>query len=215
MGSPSLNRIHGFPPIENPSARILILGSMPGDASLRANQYYAHPQNLFWRIFGEIVGYPHDARVRASDQGDTSTNPASTGAHNLRDAAYAEKVRVLRAANIALWDVLASCHRKGSLDSGIVHETQQANDFAGFFTSHRQIVRVLFNGATAETCFQRHAARSLDGAAIQCMRLPSTSPANASIPYATKLAAWRGGLDLGLVDLGLADAAPSPFPSQE
>lgn len=169
-----LARIHGFPPVADPSARILILGSMPGEASLRASQYYAHPQNLFWRILGEIVGDAHDA--------------------NLRDTPYANKLRMLRSADIALWDVLASCHRKGSLDSDIVPETLQANDFATFFATHDRVERVLFNGAKAEACFRRHVAPSLESRTIRYLRLPSTSPANASIPYARKIDSWRAAL---------------------
>ena len=167
-------RIHGFPPVANPSACILILGSMPGEASLRAGQYYAHPQNLFWRILGEIVGDPRVA--------------------SLRDAPYANKLRMLRLADIALWDVLASCHRKGSLDSDIIPETLQANDFATFFATHDRIRRVLFNGAKAEACFRKHVAPSLETRAVRFARLPSTSPANASIPYSLKIDAWRAAL---------------------
>ncbi len=172
--APPAERIHGFPAVENASARILILGSMPGEASLRAGEYYAHPQNVFWRILGGILGGIH--------------------CESLRAAPYAEKLLVVRSAGIALWDVLASCHRQGSLDSDIVAETLQANDFAGFFATHARIERVLFNGAKAEATFRRHAAPSLDLQAIELIRLPSTSPANASIPYAMKIAAWRDAL---------------------
>jgi hypoxanthine-DNA glycosylase len=161
-------RINGFPPIEIPSARILILGSMPGEASLRAGQYYAHRQNVFWRILCETFG----------------------GAH---DAPYAGRVRMLRTNGIALWDVLASCVRKGSLDADIVAGSLQPNDFAAFFATHRKIERVLFNGAKAEACFRRHVAPSLEMRAIRYLRLPSTSPAHASIAYAKKFAAWRDG----------------------
>jgi TDG/mug DNA glycosylase family protein len=176
-GAPA--RIHGFPPIATARARILILGSMPGEASLRAYEYYAHPQNLFWKVVGEVLGY----------QGGIGTQGAG-----LREAPYAGKLRVLDSAGIALWDVLASCHRKGSLDSDIDPSSRVANDFAGFFAEHDRIVRVLFNGATAEACFRRHVASSLGEHAIHFVKLPSTSPANASIPYARKLAEWRAAL---------------------
>ncbi len=168
-------RLHGFPPIENPTARILILGSMPGEASLRASQYYAHPQNLFWQILGEVVG-AHDK--------------------NLRDAPYHDKLRVLAENDIALWDVLASCHRKGSLDSDIVSQTLQPNDFAAFFGAHDRIEHVLFNGAKAEACFRKHVAPAVDTRERRLIRLPSTSPANASIAYSAKLAAWRVALKM-------------------
>ena len=164
-----LERIHGLPPIENPSARVLILGSMPGEASLRAGQYYAHPQNLFWRILGEVVGFD-------------------------RDVPYDDRLRMLVAADIALWDVIASCHRKGSLDSDIAADSLQPNDFAAFFATHREIECVLFNGAKAEASFRRHVVPSLEARVITYLRLPSTSPANASVSYARKLAAWRAAL---------------------
>jgi hypoxanthine-DNA glycosylase len=170
-----LARIHGFPAVGNPSARILILGSMPGEASLRAGQYYAHPQNLFWWILGEIFG----------DAGDESP----------RVAPYDAKLRMLQSNGIALWDVLASCVRAGSQDSDIVAGSQQPNDFAAFFATHKRIESVLFNGAKAESCFRRHVEPSLIARAIRFVRLPSTSPANASITYVRKMAAWRAALD--------------------
>lgn len=163
-------RIHGLPPIENPSARILILGSMPGEASLRAGHYYAHPQNAFWRILGEILGIAHDA-------------------------SYADRLCMLKANDITLWDVIASCHRKGSLDSDIAPDSLQPNDFAAFFATHVRIERVLFNGTTVEACFRRHVAPTLRTRSLEFVRLPSTSPTNASIPYARKLAAWRVALE--------------------
>ncbi len=164
-----LARIHGFPPVADPSARILILGSMPGEASLRASQYYAHPQNLFWRILGEIYDIEHNAP-------------------------YAERLHLLKSNDIALWDVIASCHRKGSLDSEIAPDSLQPNDFAAFFATHARIERVLFNGAKAEATFRRHVAPSLQTRELRYLRLPSTSPANASIPYVKKIAEWRDAL---------------------
>src|SRR5262245_12597018 len=108
---------------------------MPGEASLRAGQYYAHPQNLFWKVLGEALGY---------------APPAGAASSGLREAPYPERLHFLRSAGIALWDVLASCQRRGSLDSDIAADTRVANDFEGFFAKHRRIERVLFNGATAE-----------------------------------------------------------------
>jgi TDG/mug DNA glycosylase family protein len=175
-------RISGFPPIENPSARILILGSMPGEASLRAGQYYAHPQNLFWRILGEILG---------------TTNGTS----------YEDRLGMLKANGIALWDVLASCVREGSLDADIDAASLRPNEFAAFFATHDGIERVLFNGAKAEACFRKHVAPSLEMPTIRYLRLPSTSPANASIPYATKIVAWRDALT------GTTDSANSVKPA--
>ncbi len=161
-----MEHVRCFAPIENPDAHILILGSMPGIASLRAGQYYAHPQNLFWRIMGELVG-------------------AGPG------LSYEQRIAALRAANIALWDVLCSCERKGSLDSDIERNSLVANDFASFFRRHPNLTHVFFNGAKAEECYRKHVLSSPGIPPLEYTRLPSTSPANAGIPYERKLEAWR------------------------
>ena len=157
-------RVRSFEPIEDGKAEILILGSMPGRASLAARQYYAHPQNAFWRIAAELLEFD-------------------------RASPYAERVRALKAARIALWDVLHSCDREGSLDARI--ENGVANDFRAFFRTHGKIRRVFFNGAKAEATFKRHVLPEIDGSALSFRRLPSTSPANASMSAARKLRAWR------------------------
>jgi len=161
-------RVRSFAPIAARNAKILILGSMPGRASLAAGQYYAHRQNAFWRIVCGLLGI----------------DPASP---------YEARVRALRASRIAVWDVLHSCVRPGSLDSSITAEA--ANDFNVFFRRHPGIARVFFNGAKAEASFRRHVlpaiGRPLRDRVISYYRLPSTSPAHASLPYARKLKAWR------------------------
>ncbi|MBI2286437.1 MAG: DNA-deoxyinosine glycosylase [Nitrosomonadales bacterium] len=161
-----MRHVQSFAPIETADARILILGSMHGEASLRAGQYYAHPQNLFWRIMGELLG----------------TDPGSP---------YEQRIQALKSARIALWDVLRSCRRKGSLDSNIDHESLVPNDFAAFFLNHPQITRVFFNGAKAEQCYRKHMQPVTGIESIEYLRLPSTSPANASLSYERKLDAWR------------------------
>ena len=161
-----MRHVQSFAPIEKADARILILGSMPGEASLRAGQYYAHPRNLFWRIMGELLG----------------TDPGSP---------YEQRIQALKSARIALWDVLYSCRRKGSLDSNIDHESLVPNDFAAFFLSHPQITRVFFNGTKAEQCYRKHMQPVTGIESIEYLRLPSTSPANASLSYERKLDAWR------------------------
>jgi TDG/mug DNA glycosylase family protein len=164
-------RICSFPPIENPRARVLILGSMPGGASLAAGRYYAHPQNLFWPIMLDLLG-------------------AKPG------LAYAGRIRLLKANGIALWDVLESCVREGSLDSAIEEETIAVNDFASFYRRHPGIERVFFNGAKAEASYRRYVRASVEevGRPREYFRLPSTSPAHAALTFERKREAWRAVL---------------------
>jgi hypoxanthine-DNA glycosylase len=158
-----------FPPVANADATVLILGSMPGKESLKQNQYYAHPQNAFWKIMGELVGaHPH--------------------------VAYEERLHKLIAANIALWDVLASCERESSLDTHIRKE--KANDFATFFAQHPHITHVFFNGAKAEQSFNKFVQGKQKLPKLIYQRLPSTSPAHAGMRYAEKLQTWRGVTNL-------------------
>lgn len=175
--------VRSFPPIENASARILILGSMPGKASLAAGQYYAHAQNLFWLILAEVTG----------------------AAPSLP---YAARARALKSRGIALWDVLASCAREGSLDSAIDDATISANDFTSFYRAHPRIGHVFFNGAKAETCYRRQVLPLLaDGFGPRSYRrLPSTSPANASMSRAFRQRVWKRALRLALAGGGVAGA---------
>jgi double-stranded uracil-DNA glycosylase len=161
-----MSSIHSFAPIEHASARVLILGSMPGEASLRAGQYYAHPQNNFWRVMEALI----------------SLNPK---------AGYAQKIEALKSARIAVWDVLHSCQREGSLDANIVKTSRIANDFVSFFAGHRSITHVFFNGGAAEQIYRKNVLPLLKSQHIEYLRLPSTSPANASISFERKLEAWR------------------------
>jgi len=157
-------RARGFAPIAGRRPRVLILGSMPGRASLAAGQYYAHPRNAFWKISAALLHFdPH--------------------------ADYNARVRALESAGIALWDVLRTCVRRGSLDAEIERDSEIANDFARFFRRHDTIARVFFNGARAEASYRRHVLPGI-GANLVYTRLPSTSPAHASASYASKLGAW-------------------------
>jgi double-stranded uracil-DNA glycosylase len=151
-----------FPPIATTQARVLVLGTMPGKASLLAQQYYAHPRNGFWPIMGAVLGF--DAQ-----------------------APYVERAASLNACGVALWDVLQSCVRSSSLDSDIDASSIVVNDFASFLAAHPHIHSVCFNGATAETLYRRHAT----GPALATLRLPSTSPAHAAMSLAAKTDAWR------------------------
>jgi len=163
-------RIRGFPPIARPSARVLILGSMPSVASLVAGEYYAHPRNLFWPIMAEILGFDPGAR-------------------------YARRTAALARARIALWDVVASCVRPGSLDTSIRNDSIVANDFPAFLAAHPRISRVCFNGRKAEAAWRRHVAARLPATdKFDCRLLPSTSPAHAGMGYRDKLRIWRDAL---------------------
>ena len=161
-----MTKVRSFSPIENPAATILILGSMPGKESLRAGQYYAHLRNAFWPIMGELVG----------------ATP---------ELPYAARIQKLKSASIALWDVLASCTRHSSMDADIETDSICANDFATFFAKHSHITHVFFNGSMAEQSFHKHVLPVLENMALHYQRLPSTSPANASMRYEQKLKAWK------------------------
>jgi double-stranded uracil-DNA glycosylase len=157
-------------PVVDARTRVLILGSMPGEVSLQMQQYYAHPRNAFWDIMSRLLGFD-------------------------RNADYRDRLLSLLAAGIGLWDVLHICDRPGSLDSAIVRETMEVNDFGSLFAAQPNISQVCFNGAKAEQVFRRLVAPAL-GSSISCARLPSTSPANAAMPYGSKLEAWRAVLDV-------------------
>jgi hypoxanthine-DNA glycosylase len=176
MRSGSLNRAvgarqepkksRGFPPIVGDEPRLLVLGSLPGQASLLAGQYYAQPQNAFWMIMGELCG----ARP---------------------ELAYGERIEALERAGVALWDVLCEATRPGSLDSSIVTSSQTVNDIAGFVARHETIGLIAFNGQKAAEVFRRQIAAGLTRPDLETATLPSTSPAYASLRRAEKLARWR------------------------
>lgn len=160
-----------FEPVAAPGAEILILGSMPGQASLRMTAYYAHPRNAFWPIMGAIFG-------------------AGPG------IAYPERLRLLQSRGIALWDVLAACDRRGSLDADIATDSIVVNDFGHFLDQHPSIRRIVFNGATAERCYRRHVPVAVQRRIEDLRRLPSTSPAHAGMRFDEKLADWRAALTI-------------------
>jgi len=156
-----------FAPLAHGSARVLILGSLPGQCSLARGHYYAQPQNSFWRLMGDLF-----------DAGPL--------------LAYEERVQRLLLRGVAVWDVCASAQRPGSLDAAILRTSVAANDFEAFFAVHQRIRLIGFNGATAAQLYERHVQSRLSPrpAAIPRLRLPSTSPAHAAMSYAAKLDAW-------------------------
>jgi TDG/mug DNA glycosylase family protein len=166
-----MSHVSCFAPVEDADSTVLILGSMPGKASLAAGQYYAHPRNAFWPVMGKVIGFSPDLP-------------------------YEKRLQTLRSAGIALWDALASCDRKSSLDAHIEADSLILNDFQTFFRQHPNITRVLFNGAKAEQCFVKYVLPTLKANSLHYQRLPSTSPANAGISYDKKLLAWQVEIQL-------------------
>ncbi len=162
------DRVQGFAPVARADARVLVLGSMPGVASLRQARYYAHPRNAFWPIAARVFGF----------------DPALD---------YAARLAALQAGGVALWDVLQACERPGSLDADIRADTLVANDFAAFLERHPGIARVCFNGAKAAALYRRHVLPGLD-AGLEYVALPSTSPAHAAASFEQKLAVWSRAL---------------------
>jgi len=140
---------------------------MPGAASLAASQYYAHPQNQFWPIMEAICGAG-------------------------RALPYALRLQRLQDHGIALWDVLQSCVRPGSLDSAIEASGAEPNDIPALLRSHRNITRICCNGGTAHRELLRHYGPELqrEFARIAIVKLPSTSPAHAGMRLAQKASAW-------------------------
>ncbi len=158
----------GFPPIAAPDACVLVLGSLPGRMSLAQRQYYAQPQNAFWRIMGALFG----------------ANP---------ELPYAARAERLRTQRVALWDVCRAATRAGSLDSAIETASVVPNDFGTFFGGHPGIRAVFTNGGTATQLYRRlvmpRLARELQ--ALPLHPLPSTSPAHAAMRFEQKLERWR------------------------
>ncbi len=162
-------KITGLPPIAPDKPRILILGSMPGNESLRQQQYYAHPRNAFWGIIGQLPGF--------EDSLD-----------------YERRTRFLKQCHIALWDVLKRCERQGSLDSAIKRDSEEANDLVGFLRRHDSIRTVLFNGKKAEQSFSYHILPKLRRSHITGIRfigLPSSSPKHARLKFEEKCKIWH------------------------
>jgi double-stranded uracil-DNA glycosylase len=160
--------LHGLPPLLDANTRLVVLGSFPGVSSLRAQQYYGHPQNQFWKIMATLLS-PNAAEVLAMP--------------------YAERAQWLLAQGVGLWDVYAACDREGSLDSHI--KNAQPNDLQSLRKRCPAMVAIAHNGAESF----KHAKFS-QALGVPVHRLPSTSPANASWSFDRKLEAWKSILKL-------------------
>ena len=153
---------HSFPPVTNGATRLLVLGSLPGAVSLARGQYYAHPQNQFWRLMGCVID------------------------RDLVALGYESRLRALLDAGVGLWDTVAAATRKGSLDAAI--RLHAASDLAALAGTLPELRAVAFNGGTSARIGRRQLA-GVEG--IDLVDLPSSSPAYASLSFDRKLETWR------------------------
>jgi TDG/mug DNA glycosylase family protein len=152
---------HCFPPVSRADTRLLVLGSLPGAVSLARGQYYAHPQNQFWRLMGAVIG------------------------RDLVSLDYEARLAALLEAHVGLWDTVAAATRKGSLDADI--RLHAASDLADLVATLPRLRAAAFNGGTSA----RIGRAQLGGSeGIALVDLPSSSPAYASVPFERKLETW-------------------------
>lgn len=163
-----MSTITSFKPLVGKNAKVLILGSMPGETSLEMNQYYAHPRNCFWFILSQLFGFEI-----ASD--------------------YQTRAKLVTKRGISIWDVLKTCSRSGSLDSAIKPASAIVNNFDLFFSENCAIKTIFFNGAKAEELYKKHILLDIsrEFKRLKLYRLPSTSPAFAAMRPQEKLVAWN------------------------
>ena len=158
-----MNNCKSFAPSIDNNSKVLILGSMPGVKSLEEQQYYAHPQNRFWKVMGHILGEP-----------------------KLHEFDYGTKLKTLLKNNIALWDTIKSCRREGSLDSDIQNETP--NDIRKLLKNYPNIKKICLNGNKSYSAFKKYFPDLLKK--YSCRKMPSTSPANARYSLEKLVEEW-------------------------
>ncbi|HIL39525.1 MAG TPA: DNA-deoxyinosine glycosylase [Methylococcales bacterium] len=159
------DRVSGFSPLVNADSKVLVLGTVPSQDSLKKQQYYGHERNAFWLIMSSLFD-----------------DPVLT--------TYQQKVALLLAAGVAVWDVLQSCQREGSLDSSIKSQSITVNNFGCFFKAYPLIQAVFFNGRAAEQIFQHRVLPQIANG-LDYYRLPSTSPAYAAMSLVEKKRQWQ------------------------
>ncbi|NBD27044.1 DNA-deoxyinosine glycosylase [Paenibacillus glycinis] len=159
-------RVHSFPPMIREGAKVLVLGSMPGAASLAANQYYGNPRNHMWRVLYGLFG-------REPDE------------------AYEDRLAFASSHGIAMWDVIASCEREGSLDANIRDEVP--NDLPGLLADYPGVHGLIFNGAKSHDTFMKYFKDHPGLADLAKLKLPSTSPIPTRTMRTTadRIEAWR------------------------
>ena len=158
-----MNNCKSFKPSIDNESKILILGSMPGIKSLEEQQYYAHPQNRFWKVMGNICNEP-----------------------KLSELDYETKLKTLLNNNIALWDTIKSCKREGSLDSDIQNE--KPNDIRKLLKTYPNIETICLSGNKSYSAFKKYFPVLFEKYA--CHRMPSTSPANARYSLNILIKEW-------------------------
>jgi double-stranded uracil-DNA glycosylase len=162
--------IAGFAPLGDDRATVLVLGSMPSVASLEAGQYYGHSRNAFWPLMAEMFGFDSEL-------------------------SYEQRAQAVADHGIAIWDVLQSCQRPGSLDSDIQKGSEVANPFGQFFRTHAHLRVLVFNGRKSEQLYRRLVLPQHPATSLATLCMPSTSPAMASLDFTGKLQKWRAMLD--------------------
>lgn len=158
--------LSSFEPLIDKNTHTLIIGTMPGVASLAAKEYYANPRNVLWQIISELF-----------NDGKTFEN-------------YDDKKNCLLRNGIGLWDSLQNCNREGSLDTNI--KDAVPNDFETLLVQYSHVKKLLFNGKKAYELFKRFHGGILEN--VTCFIMPSTSPANASVPRQIKSEQWKNAL---------------------
>lgn len=166
-----MNNCKSFKPSIDNESKILILGSMPGIKSLEEQQYYAHPQNRFWKVMGNICNEP-----------------------KLSELDYETKLKTLLNNNIALWDTIKSCKREGSLDSDIQNE--KPNDIRKLLKTYPNIETICLNGNKSYSAFKKYFPVLFEKYA--CYRMPSTSPANARYSLNILIKEWSKIISVNL-----------------
>lgn len=155
-----------FSPSINDKSKILILGSMPGVKSLEMVQYYAHPQNRFWKVIGELIGVKDFIKLD-----------------------YNSRLKIMLENNLALWDVIAFCNRKGSLDSAIKDEVP--NDISGLLINYPNIKTICLNGNKSYFAFKKYFPEIIKNSKYKIYKMPSTSPANARFSLEALINEWK------------------------
>ena len=153
----------GFPPVVGEQPKVLVLGSMPSQLSLKQGQYYGNPQNAFWWLMSQMFGF--DLALP-----------------------YESRVALVKQSGVAIWDVVFEAVRPGSMDANIQESALLTNDFATFFEKHPSIVLLVFNGKASQRLFRKHVNAEID---IPQLVLPSTSPAYAAMSRDDKLVQWQ------------------------